>query len=148
MMGHLPLHSGIGVLTFEDEAMTESSIEAAMGFRGEPDEVGRAIVGVVTVKVMTLMVAATGSNPCESNEEMTIRSTFEITHPRIVGMDVGFSLEVLGAIVLHLIQSSGREGEEYAHTGAIEFRTSSSWNSASTEAEFGAIREEDFLRGR
>ena len=115
---------------------------------GEPDEVGGSIVGVVTVKVMTLMVAATGSNPCESNEEMTIRSTSEVSHPRIVGMHVGFSLEVLGAIVLHLIQSSGREGEEDAHTGAIEFRTSLSWNGASTEAEFGAIREEDFLRGR
>ena len=128
--------------------MTESSIEAAMGFMGEPDEVGGSIVSVVTVKVMTLMVAATGSNPCESNEEMAIRITDEITHSGIVGMDVGFGLEVFGAIVLHLIQSSGREGEEDAHTGAIEFRTSLSWNSASTEAEFGAIREEDFLRGR
>ena len=147
-MGHFVLHAGIGVLTFEDEAMTESCIEAEMGFMGEPDEVGGSIVGVVTVKVMTLMVAATGSNPCESNEEMAIRSTSEVSHPRIVGMHVGFSLEVLGAIVLHLIQSSGREGEEDAHTGAIEFRTSLSWNGASTEAEFGAIREEDFLRGR
>ena len=115
---------------------------------GEPDEVGGSIVSVVTVKVMTLMVAATGSNPCESNEEMTIRSTSEVSHPRIVGMDVGFSLEVLGAIVLHLIQSSGREGEEDAHTGAIEFRTSLSWYCASTEAEFGAVWEIDFLRGR
>ena len=147
-MGHFVLHAGIGVLTFEDEAMTESSIEAAMGFMGEPDEVGGSIVGVVTVKVMTLMVAATGSNPCESNEEMTIRSTSEVSHPRIVGMHVGFSLEVLGAIVLHLIQSSGREREEDAHTGAIQFRTSSCWNGSSTEAEFGAIREEDFLWGR
>lgn len=119
-----------------------------MGFMGEPDEVGGSIVGVVTVKVMTLMVAATGSNPCESNEEMTIRSTSKVSHPRIVGMHVGFSLEVLGAIVLHLIKSSGREGEEDAHTGAIEFRTSLSWNGASTEAEFGAAWEEDFLRGR
>ena len=148
MVGHLVFHSSVGVLAFEDEAMTESSIEAEMGFMGEPDEVGGSIVGVVAVQMMTLMVAATGSNPCESNEEMTIRRTFEITHPRIVGMHVGFSLEVLGAIVLHLIQSSGREGEEDAHTGAIEFRTSLSWNGASTEAEFGAIREEDFLRGR
>ena len=147
-MGHLIFHASVGVLAFENEALTESSIEAAMGFRGEPDEVGRAIVGVVAVQMMTLMVEATGSNPCESNEEMTIRSTSEVSHPRIVGMHVGFSLEVLGVIVLHLIQSSGREGEEDAHTGAIEFRTSLSWNSASTEAEFCAVREIDFLRGR
>ena len=115
---------------------------------GEPDEVGGSIVSVVTIKVVALMVAVTRANPSEGNEEMTIRSTSEVSHPRIVGMHVGFSLEVLGAIVLHLIQSSGREGEEDAHTGAIEFRTSLSWNGASTEAEFGAIREEDFLRGR
>lgn len=115
---------------------------------GEPDEVGRAIVGVVAVQMMTLMVEATRTDPSDSDKEMTIRSTSEVSHPRIVGMHVGFSLEVLGAIVLHLIQSSGREGEEDAHTGAIEFRTSLSWNGASTEAKFGAIREEDFLRGR
>ncbi len=147
-MGHLILHAGIGVLAFEDEAMTESSIEAAMGFRGEPDEVGGSIVGVVAVQMMTLMVEATRTDPSESNEEMTVRSSDEVAHPRIVGMDVGFSLEVLGAIVLHLIQSSGREGEEDAHTGAIEFRTSLSWNGAYTKAEFGAVRERDFLRGQ
>ena len=148
VMGHFILHAGIGVLTFEDEAMTESSIEAPVRSVREPDEVGRTIVGVVAVKVMTLMVTATRTNPSESNEEMAVRSSDEVAHPRVVGMHVGFSLEVLGAIVLHLIQSSGREGEEDAHTGAIEFRTSLSWNSASTEAEFCAIREEDFLRGR
>ena len=105
-------------------------------------------VADVAIFVVEFAALWSWSNPCESNEEMTIRSTSEVSHPRIVGMDVGFGVEVLGAIVLHLIQSSGREGEEDAHTGAIEFRTSLSWNGASTEAEFGAIREEDFLRGR
>jgi len=107
VVGHLPLHPIVGVLTFEDEALTEGCIKAEMGFMREPDEVGGSIVGVVTVEMVTLMVAATGPDPCESDEEMTVRSTSEITHPRIVGMHVGFSLEVLGAIVLHLIQSSG-----------------------------------------
>lgn len=148
MVGQLIVDTGIEVLAGEDDALTERGIEAAMGFMGEPDEVGGSEVGEVAVKMVALMVAATGSNPCESNEEMTIRRTLEVSHPRIVGMHVGFSLEVLGAIVLHLIQSSGREGEEDAHTGAIEFRTSLSWNSACTKAEFGAIREEDYLRGR
>lgn len=150
MVGHLVLHDLIcgAKVAFEDEAMTESCIEVAMGFMGEPDEVGRAIVGVVAVQMMTLMVEATRTDPSDSDKKMTIRSTSEVSHPRIVGMHVGFSLEVFGAIVLHLIQSSGREGEEDAHTGAIEFRTSLSRNGASTEAEFGAIREEDFLRGR
>ena len=147
-MGHLIFHASVGVLAFQSQPFLQSSIEAEMGFMGEPDEVGRTIVGVVAVQMMTLMVEATGTDPSESNEEMTIRSTSEVSHPRIVGMHVGFSLEVLGVIVLHLIQSSGREGEEDAHTGAIEFRTSLSWNSASTEAEFCAVREIDFLRGR
>ena len=87
--------------------MTESGIETPVVGVREPDEVRGSVIGVVAVQMMTLMVAATGANPCESNEEMTIRSTSEVSHPRIVGMHVGFSLEVLGAIVLHLIQSSG-----------------------------------------
>ena len=148
MVGHFILHSSIGVLAFEDEALTESSIETEMGFMGEPDEVGGSIVGVVTVKVMTLMVAATGSNPCESNEEMTIRIADEAAHPRIVGMDVGFGFEVLDVIAFDLVQSSGREGEEDTHRGTIEFRVPLSWYCAYTKAEFCAVREIDFLRGQ
>ena len=49
MVGHLVFHSSVGVLAFENEALTESSIEAAMGFRGEPDEVGGSVIGVVAV---------------------------------------------------------------------------------------------------
>ena len=121
--------------------MTESCIEAAMGFMGEPDEVGGSIVGVVTVKVMTLMVAATGSNPCESNEEMTIRSTSEVSHPRIVGMDVGFGMEVLGLVVMNFVESSGREGEEPALFGTIEFGNAYSRDCVLAEADLCAIRQ-------
>ncbi len=46
------------------------------------------------------------SYPSFGDEDVAVRSSDEVAHPRIVGMDVGFSLEVLGAIVLHLIQSS------------------------------------------
>ena len=148
MVGHVVLHSRIGVLAFEDEALAQGSIEAEMGFMGEPDEVGRAIVGVVAVKVMTLMVEATGSNPCESNEEMTIRIADEAAHPRIVGMDVGFGFEVLDVVAFDLVQPSGREGEEDTHRGTIEFRVPLSWYCAYTKAEFCAVREIDFLRGR
>ena len=111
-MGHFVLHAGIGVLTFEDEAMTESSIEAAMGFMGEPDEVGRAIVGVVAVQMMTLMVEATRTNPSDSNKKMTIRIADEAAHPRIVGMDVGFGFEVLDVVAFDLVQPSGEEREK------------------------------------
>ena len=111
-------------------------------------EVRDSAVADVTIFVVEFAALGPRSNPSESNEDVAVRSSDEVAHPRVVGMHVGFSLEVLGAIVLHLIQSSGREGEEDAHTGAIEFRTSLSWNSASTEAEFCAVREIDFLRGR
>lgn len=147
-MGHFVLHAGIGVLTFEDEAMTESSIEAAMGFMGEPDEVGRAIVGVVAVQMMTLMVEATRTNPSDSNKKMTIRIADEAAHPRIVGMDVGFGFEVLDVVAFDLVQPSGREGEEDTHRGTIEFRVPLSWYCAYTKAEFCAVWEIDFLRGR
>ena len=148
MVGHIPLHSCIGVLMFEDEAMTESSIETEMGFMGEPDEVGRAIVGVVAVKVMTLMVEATGTDPSDSDKKMTIRIADEAAHPRIVGMDVGFGFEVLDVVAFDLVQPSGREGEEDTHCGTIEFRVPLSWYCAYTKAEFCAVWEIDFLRGR
>ena len=89
------------------EGGTKGGIVAAMVIRREPDEIGCSIVGVVTIEVVALIVSATWTDPCESNKEMTIRSTFEITHPRIVGMHVGLRVEVFGTLVLHLIQSSG-----------------------------------------
>ena len=148
MVGHIPLHSCIGVLAFEDEALTESSIETEMGFMGEPDEVGRAVVGVVAVEMMTLMVEATGTDPRDSDKKMTIRIADEAAHPRIVGMDVGFGFEVLDVVAFDLVQPSGREGEEDTHRGTIEFRVPLSWYCAYTKAEFCAVREIDFLRGR
>lgn len=57
-MRQLPLHPGIGVLAFKGKALAQGSIEAEMGFMGEPDEVGSSIVGVVTVKMVALIVAA------------------------------------------------------------------------------------------
>lgn len=111
-------------------------------------EVRDSAVADVTIFVVEFATLGPRSNPGFCDEDVTVRSTGEVAHPRIVGMDVGFGVEVLGAIVLHLIQSSGGEGEEDAHTGAIEFRTSLSWYCAYTKAEFCAVREEDFLRGR
>ena len=107
MVGHVVLHAGIGVLTFEDEALTESSIEAAMGFMGEPDKVRGSVVGIVAVQMMTLMVEATGTDPSDSDKQMTIRIADEAAHARIVGMDVGFGFEVLDVVAFDLVQPSG-----------------------------------------
>jgi hypothetical protein len=114
----------------------------------EPDEVGRAVVGVVAVQMMTLMVEATWTDPSDSDKKMTIRIADEAAHPRIVGMDVGFGFEVLDVVAFDLVQPSGREGEEATHRGTIEFRVPLSWYCAYTKAEFCAVREIDFLRGR
>ena len=111
-MRHLVFHAGIGVLTFEDEAMTESSIEAEMGFMGEPDEVGRAIVGVVTVKVMTLMVEATRTDPSDSDKKMTIRIADEAAHAWVIRMNVRLATEILRHVGLVRVQSSGRKRVE------------------------------------
>ena len=97
---------------------------------------------------MTLMVEATGTDPSDSDKKMTIRISDEAAHPRIVGMDVGFGFEVLDVVAFDLVQPSGREGEEDTHRGTIEFRVPLSWYCAYTKAEFGAVREIDFLRGQ
>lgn len=150
MVGQLIVDTGIEVLAGEDDALTERGIEAAMGFRGEPDEVGGSEVGEVAVKVVTLQlfVRIAGIEPRVSDEEVAVGTADETRHPRVVGMDVGFVFEVPDVVVLDRVQSSGREGEKDAHAGAIESCATFSGNSAGTEAEFGAIREEDYLRGR
>lgn len=79
---------------------------------GEPDEVGRAIVGVVAVQMMTLMVEATRTDPSDSDKDMTIRIADEAAHPRIVGMDVGLATEILRHVGLVRVQTSGRERVE------------------------------------
>ena len=67
---------------------------------------------MVTVKVMTLMVEATGTDPSDSDKKMTIRIADEAAHPRIVGMDVGFATEILRHVGLVRVQTSGRKRVE------------------------------------
>ena len=118
-MRHLILHAGIGILPLQYQPFLECCIESPVFGVREPDEVGRAIVGVVAVQMMTLMVEATGTDPSDSDEKMTIRIADEVAHPRIVGMDVGFGFEVLDVVAFDLVQPSGREGEEDTHRGTI-----------------------------
>ena len=145
-MGHVLLHDFCWVLPLQYQPFLEGGIETQVVCVREPDEVGRAVVGVVAVQMMTLMVEATGTDPSDSDKKMTIRIADEAAHPRIVGMDVGFGFEVLDVVAFDLVQSSGREGEEDTHRGTIEFRVPLSWYCAYTKAEFCAVREIDFLR--
>lgn len=113
------LHDFCGIMPLQNQPFPEGGIETEMGFMGEPDEVGGSVIGVVAVQMMTLMVEATGTNPRDSDEKMTIRIADEAAHPRIVGMDVGFGFEVLNVVAFDLVQPSGREGEEDTHRGTI-----------------------------
>ena len=79
---------------------------------GEPDKVRGSVVGIVAVQMMTLMVAATGSNPCESNEEMTIRIADEAAHAWVIRMNVRLATEILRHVGLVRVQSSGRKRVE------------------------------------
>lgn len=114
MVGYFGLHDVVGGASVagEDKALTESSIETAMGFRGEPDEVGGSIVSVVTVKVMTLMVAATGTDPSDSHKDMTMRITNPTAHAWVIRMNVRLATEILRHVGLVRVQSSGRKRVE------------------------------------
>ena len=146
MMGHVLFHDFCGVMALQNQPFLECGIETPVFGVREPDEVGRAVVGVVAVQMMTLMVEATGTDPSDSDEKMTIRIADEAAHPRIVGMDVGFGFEVLDVVAFDLVQPSGRKGEEDTHRGTIEFRVPLSWYCAYTKPQFGAIREIDDLQ--
>ena len=54
-MGHVGEHEVVGGASVagEDKALTEGSIEAEMGFMGEPDEVGGSVVADITIQMMT-----------------------------------------------------------------------------------------------
>ena len=119
MVGHVGEHEVVGGASVagEDKALTESSIEAAMGFRGEPDEVGRAIIGVVAVQMMTLVLTSepvhtAGSNPRDSHKKMAMRAAHPTAHAWVIRMIVRLAAEVLRQVGFVRVQSSGREGVE------------------------------------
>ena len=116
-----------------------------MVIMGEPNEVGCTIVVHVTVAMMALVALGTRTNPRESDEQMTIRRTFETAHPRVVGMHVRFGAEVFDVTTLHRVQSPGREGEEDAHAGAIESCAALSCYCAYTQTQFRTITQIDLL---
>lgn len=101
------LHPDIRFFVFEDKSLAESSIETTVCFMREPDEIRGSIVGAVSVKVVALMVAATGAYPRKSDEEMAVWITDEAAHPWVVGMDVGFAAEFLRYVGFVLVQTSG-----------------------------------------
>ena len=117
---------------------------SAIFVRGDVLEIGGSAVADVAIFVVEFVAFRSWTDPSFGDEDVAVRSSDEVAHPRIVGMDVGFGMEVLGLIELHLVESSGREGEEQALFGAIEFGDAYSWDSVLAEADLSAIRQEKF----
>ena len=72
----------------------------------EPDQVIGTVVVEIAVEVVALLFVASRTDPRQRHKDMTSRITYPIAHPRVVGMHVGFAVEVLGAKAFHLVQSS------------------------------------------
>jgi len=70
-------------------------------------EVRDSAVADVTIFVVEFAALGTRSNPGFGDEDVTVRSSDKVAHPRVVGMDVWFGMEVLGLVVMNFVQSSG-----------------------------------------
>lgn len=111
-MGHVFFHDFCWVMPLQNQPFLEGGIETPVVGVREPDEVGRAVVGVVAVQMMTLvltseLVHATRTDPSDSHKDVAVRCSDEVAHPRVVGMDVWFGMEVLGLVVMNFVESSG-----------------------------------------
>ena len=109
--------------------------------RSDVLEVGNSAVADVAIFVVEFEALGAWPNPRFGDEDVTVRSSDEVAHPRVVGMDVGFGMEVLGLVVMNFVESSGREGEEPALFRAIELGDAYSWDCVLAEADLGAIRQ-------
>ena len=112
---------------------------SAILVRGDVLEVRGSAVADVAIFVVEFVPLGARTNPSFGDENVAVRSSDEVAHPRVVGMNVGFGMEVLGLVVMNFVESSGREGEEPALFGAIEFGDAYSWDSVLAEADLSAI---------
>ena len=79
----------------------------AVLFGGDVLEVVGGTVADIAVLVIQFLAFGAVADPGFGDEDVAVRSSDEVAHPRIVGMDVGFGMEVLGLVVLHLVESTG-----------------------------------------
>ena len=70
-------------------------------------EVRDSAVADVTIFVVEFATLGPRSNPGFCDEDVTVRSSDKVAHPRVVGMDVWFGMEVLGLVVMNFVKSSG-----------------------------------------
>ena len=70
-------------------------------------EVRDSAVADVTIFVVEFATLGSWSYPSFGDEDVAVRSSDEVAHPRVVGMDVWFGMEVLGLVVMNFVESSG-----------------------------------------
>lgn len=145
-MGHVLFHDFCGIMPLQYQPFLQSCIETEMFGVREPDEVGRAVVGVVAVQMMALMVEATGTDPSESDKKMTIRIADEAAHAWVIRMIVRLASEVLRQVGFVWVQSSSREGVEQPFLRAVQFPVSRTRYHPFAKPQFGAIWEIDDLQ--
>ena len=150
-MGHVLFHDFCWVLPLQNQPFLECGIETEMGFMGEPDEVGRAVVGVVAVQMMTLVLTSepvhtAGSNTRDSHKEMAMRAAHPTAHAWVIRMIVRLAAEVLRQVGGVRVQSSGREGVEKPFLRAVQFPVSRTRYHLFAKPQFGAVREIDDLQ--
>ena len=80
---------------------------SAIFVRGDVLKIGGSAVADIAIFVVEFEARWTWSNPSFGDEDVAVRSTDEVAHPGIVGMDVWFGMEVLGLIVMNFVKSSG-----------------------------------------
>ena len=87
--------------------MSAFSSTSAILVRSDVLEVGDSAVADVAIFVVEFEALGAWPNPRFGDEDVAVRSSDEVAHPRVVGMDVGFGMEVLGLVVMNFVESSG-----------------------------------------
>ena len=79
----------------------------AVLFGGDVLEVVGGTVADVSVLVIEFLAFGAVADPGFGDEDVAVRCSDEVAHPRVVRVDVGLGVEVLGLIRLYLVESTG-----------------------------------------
>lgn len=102
-----PLVPRLSLCPLSRHPMSAFSSTSAILVRSDVLEVGDSAVADVAIFVVEFEALGPWSYPSFGDEDVAVRSSDEVAHPRVVGMDVGFGMEVLGLVVMNFVESSG-----------------------------------------
>ena len=70
-------------------------------------EVVGGTVADIAVLVIQFLAFGSVADPGFGDEDVAVRCSDEVAHPRVVRVDVGLGVKVLGLVRLHLVESTG-----------------------------------------